>query len=231
MPDWHPAATVRQRVAASRIAFRLRAVTLLAMTATEIIGLAASLSLLAGWRLYAVVLAAGLAVHFGVVDASGQLSGLAVLGNWWVLAIAGIGTAAEFSADKVPWLDSAWDAVHTLIRPVGGALLALAVVRPGDGVLDVATLLLGGGAALAAHAAKAGGRAVINASPEPISNFVASTAEDGLTTGGLYIALAHPALAAAVAAVMAVMVAALLWWGWRMIAPVWRRWRTWGKTN
>ena len=119
--------------------------------------------------------------------------------------------------------------MHTLIRPVGGALLALAVVQPGDGVLEVVTVLLGGGAALATHAAKAGGRAVINASPEPVSNLVASTTEDGLTAGGLYVALAHPAWAAAVAAVAAGIAALLLWWSWRLIAPLWRRWRAWGR--
>ena len=98
------------------------------MTSVEIIGLAASLSLLAGWRLYAAVLAAGLAVRFGDFGLLGELGGLAVLGNWWVLAVAAIGAVAEFFADKVMWLDSAWDTVHTLVRPIGGALLAFAVV-------------------------------------------------------------------------------------------------------
>ncbi len=199
------------------------------MTGVEIIGVAASLSLLAGWRLYAAVLAAGIAVHAGVVGQPGQLSGLAVLGNPWVMGVAAVGTLAEFLADKVAWLDTAWDAVHSFIRPVGGALLALAVVQPGNDVLQVVTLLLGGGAALAAHAAKAGGRAVINTSPEPVSNIIASTAEDGLTTGGLYLALAHPAVAGAVAAALLAIVAGLLWWGWRTLAPLWRRWASWGQ--
>ncbi|MBC7505472.1 MAG: DUF4126 domain-containing protein, partial [Sandarakinorhabdus sp.] len=83
------------------------------MTSVEIIGLAASLSLLAGWRLYAAVLAAGLAVRFGGFGLPGELAGLAVLGNGWVLGVAGVGALAEFFADKVMWLDSAWDAVHT----------------------------------------------------------------------------------------------------------------------
>ena len=198
------------------------------MTGVEIIGVAASLSLLAGWRLYAAVLAAGIAVRLGLVGLPGQLDGLAVLGNPWVIGVAAVGALAEFLADKVAWLDSAWDAVHSLIRPAGGALLALAVVQPNDSAFQVVTLLLGGGAALTAHAAKAGSRAVINTSPEPVSNIIASTAEDGLTAGGLYLVLAHPAAAAAVAAVLLAIVAALLWWGGRMLRQLWRRWNAWG---
>ncbi len=200
------------------------------MNAVEIIGIAASLSLLAGWRLYAVVLAAGLAVRFGPFGLPGELAGLAVLGNWWVLGVALAGTIAEFFADKVAWLDSVWDAVHTLVRPVGGALLALAVVTPDNGALAVVTLLLGGGAALASHAAKAGTRAVVNASPEPVSNIVTSVAEDGLTAGGLWLVFAHPEVAIVLAAVMAVGVGLLLWWAGRLLGPVWRKWRgVWGE--
>ncbi len=197
------------------------------MTPVQMIGLAASLSLFAGWRLYAVVLAAGLAVHFGAVS----LPGLVVLGSPWVLGVAGVGTCAEFFADKVPWVDSIWDAVHTLVRPVGGALLAMAVVQPDDPATEVITFLLGGGAALVAHVAKAGTRAVINTSPEPVSNIVTSTAEDGLIAGGLYLVFAHPGWAAAVAGVLAALVALLLWWAWRVIGPFWRRWRAWGSAR
>ncbi len=197
------------------------------MTTLEILGLAASLSLLAGWRLYAVVLATGLAVRFGVADGlPASLVGLQVLGNPFVIGIAALGTAAEFFADKVPWLDSVWDTLHTLVRPIGGALLALAVVSPHSDALGVVTFLLGGGAALAAHAAKAGSRAVINASPEPVSNIVTSVAEDGLTSAGLWVVLLHPAWAATVAAALAGLVALLLWWAWRLIGPLWRRWRS-----
>lgn len=195
------------------------------MGPVEIIGVASSLSLLSGWRLYACVLATGLAMRFGLIAAPVHLSGLAVLANPWVIGAAGLGFAAEFLADKIAWVDSAWDAVHTFIRPVGGALLALAVVDPGSSTWQVVTLLLGGGAALAAHGAKAGSRAVINASPEPVSNVIASTAEDGATSGGLYIALAHPALAAGVAGVVLLVVAGLLWWSWSRIgaARAWLR--------
>lgn len=196
------------------------------MSAIEIIGIAASLSLLAGWRLYAAVLAAGLAVRFGGFGLPESLAGLAVLGHPLVLGVAGLGAIAEVLADKVPWLDSAWDAIHTLVRPIGGALLAFAVVSPDNGALAVVTVLLGGSAAFAAHAAKAGSRAVINASPEPFSNIVTSVAEDGLTAGALWLVFAHPEWAAALAAALAILVALLLWLAARLLGPVWRRWRT-----
>lgn len=195
------------------------------MNAVEILGIAASLSLLAGWRLYAVVLAAGLAIRFGGFDLPDQLAGLHVLSSWWVIAVAGLGAAAEFLADKVAWLDTAWDAVHTAVRPVGGALLALAVVSPADPALGVVTFLLGGGAALASHAAKAGTRAMVNTSPEPVSNIITSVVEDGLTAGALWLVFAHPEWAAALALVMLVTTGLLLWWAARTIAPLWRRLR------
>ena len=198
------------------------------MGPVEIIGVASSLSLLAGWRLYACVLATGLAMHFGILTPPVHLSGLAALASWWVIGAAGLGFVAEFLADKIAWVDSIWDAVHTLIRPVGGALLALAVVDPGSTSLAVVTLLLGGSAALAAHGAKAGGRAVLNASPEPVSNVIASTVEDGVTSGGLYVVLAHPALALGVAGVLLVFVGWLLWWGWSRVGGAWKRWNDWG---
>jgi hypothetical protein len=208
-----------------------------AVTTIEILGLAASLSLLAGWRLYAAVLATGLAMRFGVLGMVGvpslphALAGLQVLGNPWVLGIAALGTAAEFLADKVAWLDSIWDGLHLAVRPIGGALLALAVVSPDNNALAVVIFLAGGGAALAAHAAKAGSRAVINASPEPISNIVTSVAEDGLTAGGLWLVLTHPEWAAGLAAVLAVLVAMLLWLAWRVLGPLWRRlWRPSSRT-
>ena len=198
---------------------------LINVTSVEIIGLAASLSRLAGWRLYAAVLAAGLAVRFGGFELPSALTGMAVFGNWWVLGAVALGTTAEFFADKVAFIDSAWDAVHTLVRPIGGALLAFAVVSPDNGVVGVVTLLLGGGAALAAHAAKAGTRAMINTSPEPVSNIVASVAEDGATAGALWLVFAHPQWAAALAAGLAVATGVLLWAATRLLGRVRRRWK------
>jgi hypothetical protein len=109
------------------------------------------------------------------------------------------------------WIDSAWDTVHTLVRPVGGALLALAVVNPQDPQWQVVALLLGGGASLLAHSAKAGTRAVVNTSPEPVSNAAISTGGDVVTGGLLYVVLSHPAIAGVIAILLAmVAIAALL---------------------
>ena len=97
------------------------------MPIMEIIGIAGSVSLLSGWRLYLCVFATGLAMRLDALPVPEHLASLAVLENPWVMGIAALGALAEFFADKVMWLDSLWDTVHTLIRPVGGALLALAI--------------------------------------------------------------------------------------------------------
>lgn len=173
------------------------------MDAVGMIGLAASISLLSGWRLYLCVFAVGLAMHFGWAPEPARLHALDVLANPWVIGVAGLGALAEFFADKVMWVDSAWDAVHTLVRPVGGALLALAIVDPKDGAWQVAALLLGGGGALLAHGAKAGTRAAVNVSPEPFSNIAVSSGEDVVTGGLLFLVLAHPAVGGIVALVLA----------------------------
>ncbi|HEV2044501.1 MAG TPA: DUF4126 domain-containing protein [Sphingomicrobium sp.] len=172
------------------------------MTSIELIALAASTSLLAGWRLYLVTLVTGLAMKFGYVALPEQLQALDVLANNWILGIAAIGTLAEFFADKIAWVDSAWDSVHAFIRPLGGALLSLAIVDAGDPAWQVASFLAGGGAALVAHAGKAGARALVNASPEPYSNMVVSTGEDVATVGLLALAIANPVAAALIAAIL-----------------------------
>ena len=170
------------------------------LSAMEIIGIAGSASLLAGWRLYLVILATGVAMRTGLVPLPDQLESLQVLANPWVLGVAGLGAATEFFADKIAWLDSVWDTVHTLIRPVGGALLALAIVDPGDPAMQVIAFLLGGGGALVAHGGKAGARAAINTSPEPVSNVIASTTEDVATVGLMWFVYEYPWAAAGVAA-------------------------------
>lgn len=174
------------------------------MSALELVALAASFSLLSGWRLYASLLAAGLAMKFGFVDLPEQLAALDILANPWVLGIAGLGFVAEFFADKIAWLDSAWDGLHTMIRPLGGALLALAIVDPGDPVWQVVVFLLGGGGALLSHGVKAGTRAVVNTSPEPLSNAIVSTGEDVATAGLLALAVANPVAAVIIAIMMLV---------------------------
>ena len=172
------------------------------MTPIEVIALAASTSLLAGWRLYLVTLVTGIAMKFGWIALPDHLQALDVLANNWVLGIAAVGTFAEFFADKIAWVDSAWDAVHSVIRPLGGALLSLAIIDAGDPAWQVGSFLLGGGAALVAHAGKAGARAMVNASPEPFSNVIVSTAEDVATGGLLALAIANPIAAALIALIL-----------------------------
>lgn len=180
------------------------------MGAVELVGVAASLSLLAGWRLYATVAAAGLAMRLGLLQMPQHVHALEVLANPWVMGVALAGAVAELFADKVMWLDTLWDGVHTLVRPVGGALLALAVVDAGDPAWQVVVFLLGGGAALLSHGAKAGARAVINASPEPVSNVAVSATEDVLSFGGLWLALTQPAVAGVIALALLVVVIGLI---------------------
>jgi hypothetical protein len=178
------------------------------VSAVELVALAASVSLLAGWRLYLVVFATGVAMKFGWIALPDQLRALDALANGWIIGIAGAGALAEFFADKIAWVDSAWDAVHSFVRPLGGALLSLAIVDAGDPAWQVGSFLLGGGAAFLAHAGKAGARTLVNTSPEPFSNVVVSTAED-VATGGLFaLAIANP-IAAALIAIILVMLS--LW--------------------
>ena len=187
------------------------------MTIMEIIGIAGSVSLLAGWRLYLCVFATGLAMRLDALPIPEHLASLGALENPWVMGIAAVGALAEFFADKVMWLDSAWDTVHTLVRPVGGALLALAIVDPSDQTMQVVAFLLGGGASLASHAGKAGARGVVNTSPEPVSNVAVSTVEDVATAGLLYTTYEYPWVAGAIALFLFALVAGLLLMARRMI--------------
>ena len=179
------------------------------MGIVELLGLATSVSLLSGWRMYLSVFATGLAMHFGYLDLPENLKMLEALANPWVIGVAGLGAVAEFFADKVAWLDSIWDGLNTLIRPLGGALLALAVVDSADPVWQVVVFLLGGGAAFVSHATKATTRAAVNTSPEPVSNVILSTAEDVVTGSLLAMAFANPL----VAAVIAIVLLGLVIWG------------------
>lgn len=172
------------------------------MSAVEIIGIAASISLLAGWRLYLCIFAVGLGMKLGWIAVPQHLQALEALSSYWVIGIAGAGAIAEFFADKISWLDSAWDMVHTLVRPVGGALLALAIVDAGNPVWQIVILLLGGGSTLLTHGAKAGTRVLVNSSPEPVSNVVVSSSEDVVTGGALIATLASPVAAGVIAIVL-----------------------------
>jgi hypothetical protein len=175
------------------------------VSAVELLALAASTSLLAGWRLYLVTFITGVAMRWGYIDLPQQLAVLDVLANPWLITIAGAAALFEFFADKIAWVDSVWDAIHSFIRPFGGALLSLAIIDAGEPALQVGSFLLGGGAAFLAHAGKAGARTIVNASPEPFSNIAVSTAEDVATGGLLALAIANPIAAALVAAILVVL--------------------------
>jgi hypothetical protein len=166
----------------------------------------------AGLRAYAVIFAVGLAGAMGWVELPGHLE---VLQHPVVIAASGLMTLVEFGADKLPWLDSIWDAVHSFIRiPAGAALAALAFGDSSNAVM-VAAAILGGSVAAAMHAAKAGARAAINLSPEPFSNWAASLSEDALVPLGLWLAIAHPLLFLALLAVCLIAVVFLFRLLWR----------------
>lgn len=184
------------------------------------LALAAALAWGAGLRLYAVLFLLGFAGHMGWLELPEHLR---ILSRPEVLTASGFMALVEFGADKVPWLDSVWDAVHTFIRVPGGALLAAAVFGLGDASMMAIAAIAGGAISAGTHFSKAGGRAVVNTSPEPFTNWAASFSEDMLVPAGLWLALAHP-LAFLIMLVL-FLVAAVLMMSviWRGLALVWRR--------
>lgn len=160
------------------------------MDALQIISLALGAAWASGVNIYTVVLLLDGLGAFGIIDLPGELD---ILSNPAILITAGIIYIVEFFADKIPGVDSLWDAAHTFIRIPAGALLAAgAVTEIGEPYQVAAALLLGGTVAAGSHATKAGARAAINASPEPFTNWAASIAEDVMVVGGLSLALFHP---------------------------------------
>jgi hypothetical protein len=139
-----------------------------------------------------------------------------------VLGTSGALALAEFFADKIPGVDSVWDLVQTLARVPAGAFLAAATLSP-DGQLGTGALAAGAGVALASHGLKAGSRALLNTSPEPASNWIASTAEDTVVVGGLALAMAHPWIALLLVVGASVTGALLVWWIWRALSRGVRR--------
>ncbi len=175
------------------------------METLAVLGRTLAFSLAAGVNLYATVALVGLASYFGWVALPPEY---AVFGNPWIIDIASLLYLVEFVADKVPWVDTLWDALHTFIRPIGGA--ALAVVSLGDAspALKVGAALLGGTVAAGSHMTKAGARVVANTSPEPFSNWALSLLEDGFVVSLGLIALKVPLIALGISlAVIAVIVA------------------------
>lgn len=179
------------------------------------LGVALGLASLAGLNLYLTVFVAGLAIQQHWINLSGAYENLSVLGNPWVIGVAGVLFAIEFFADKVPWVDSTWDSVHTLIRPAGGIFLALAALGHMKPEYTVVAALIAGGAALTTHGAKAGTRLVLNTSPEPVTNSIASFAEDGIVLGGLSLIHFAPIAALVVFTVFIIICLVLVRWLWK----------------
>lgn len=165
------------------------------MERLNLLGVALGLACLAGINLYLTVFVTGLAINQHWIVLSPDYQSLAVLGNPVIVTVAGILYLLEFFADKVPWIDSAWDSVHTVIRPIGGALLAIQVLGQTTPTFEVIVALLAGTTSLMAHTAKATSRLVANTSPEPFSNIGLSLFEDAAVVGGLALVHFNPALA------------------------------------
>jgi len=161
----------------------------------DLLAVALGLAALAGINLYLTVFVTGLAIHFHWITLAPQYQSLEVLGNPWIITVAGVLYFLEFFADKIPWLDSAWDAVHTFIRPIGGALLAIQVLGHPSPGFTIIVALLAGSTSLVAHTAKAATRLASNTSPEPFSNIGLSLGEDAAVLGGLALVHFNPILA------------------------------------
>jgi len=182
------------------------------LTLLQSVALASLLAWASGLRLYLVVFAVGLAGHQGYVDLP---KGLEVLQHPWVIGAAGFMLVMEFIADKVPAIDSLWDVVHTFIRIPAGALLAAGVAGDDLSAYTVAAGLIGGTITAGTHFSKAGGRAGINTSPEPFSNWGASFTEDAMVITGIWLAFAHPVV------FLGLLVLFLLMLVW-LVPKVWR---------
>src|SRR5215471_5421669 len=182
------------------------------MEVLQTLSVALGLATLSGYSLYLTVFATGLSIHLGWVHLSPQFASLSVLGDPVILVVSGILFLLEFFADKIPWVDSVWDAIHTVIRPVGGALIAVASIGQAQPVFQGMAALAGALVATSTHAAKAGTRVVANTSPEPFSNWALSLAEDGFVITLGLLALSHPfAAVIVVLAAMAVIVFTIRW--------------------
>ena len=175
-------------------------------------------SLAAGVNLYATVAILGLASRYGWVELPEQFT---IFDNPWIIGAAGVLYVVEFVADKIPWVDSLWDSVHTLIRPVGGALIAVASIGDVSPGVQAMIALLGGTVAAGSHVTKASSRVVANTSPEPFSNWFLSLAEDAFVIGLSLITLKFPLLALGMSVVILLMIVVIARkiWKWLRSSP------------
>jgi hypothetical protein len=153
------------------------------------LGTAMGSAWLSGINLYATVATLGILERFQLVKLPG---GLNLLGEWWVIGLAGVMYAIEFVADKIPAVDTAWDGLHTFIRVPAGAILAASAFAEFDPAVKIAAMILGGGIALSSHGTKAATRLAANTSPEPFSNVALSLGEDALTFGSAILMAFYP---------------------------------------
>ncbi len=163
-------------------------------------------------RLYLTVFVVGLLAKFGYIDLPAALN---ILSNPVVIGVSGTLMVVEFLADKIPYVDSAWDSIQTFIRIPAGALLAMGAINTSDPMIATLAALLGGSLTGMTHATKTGSRALINTSPEPVSNIATSFGEEGLLIGGGWLALMHPMV---FIGVLAFFILAMLW----LLPKLWR---------
>ncbi|WP_436702170.1 DUF4126 domain-containing protein [Nocardioides sp. BYT-33-1] len=188
----------------------------------ESLALAFSSGWASGINSYLVVLVLGLA------DRVGSFASIPdVLGRWEVLAVAAVMYAFEFVADKIPYVDSAWDVVSTAIRPLVGGVVGVLVAGDSTSLDELVGGVVGGGSALASHSVKTGTRMAVNTVPEPFSNIGISLGEDVAVLAVVWFAIEHPYAAASIAAVLLVAGLVLLWLAWRTVRRGWARFRAW----
>lgn len=190
--------------------------------------LAGGLAWASGFRLYATVFIVGLLAHFNVIELPTDLS---VMQHPWVLIASGVLAVGEFLADKIPAFDSVWDVLNTLVRIPAGAMLAWGAMGDEPAATQFIAALAGGFVSGGTHLFKSGGRALINTSPEPASNWVASFTEDGLLLAGLWLAFQHPWIFLALLVVFLAFVIWLLPKLIRAIGGIFRRLRGWARTG
>ncbi len=185
------------------------------MSEAHLFAIGVLLAWLAGIRVYLTVFGVGLAGALGWLELPQALE---VAQSPWVLGVSGALAVAEFFADKIPGVDSGWDLLHTLLRVPAGAFLAAATLSPDTGGdLSAGMLATGAGVALTSHLLKAGSRALLNTSPEPMSNWTASITEDVAVVGGLALAFTYPWIALAIVVGLSVGFALFVWWLWRKL--------------
>ena len=177
-------------------------------------------SFAAGINLYATVAILGLASRYGWVTLPEQYR---VFDNDWIIGTALVMYAIEFVADKIPWIDSIWDAVHTAIRPLGGAVIAIGTLGTASPEMQTLIGLMGGALAAGTHLTKAGTRAAANTSPEPFTNWILSLSEDVFVVSLGFIALKYPLAAAVIVLVSVVLMVIFAAWIARAVRRRWRR--------